>query len=605
MNWKTTWSLLCVAVLLFGFIWFVELKPTPSRPPAPRLLTIRPEEITRVQLTRTNNEVIWVQKSGLNWNLTLPLFYPARTFAIESLLKALAELNSPTYITPQELSASHRSLAEYGLDVPVATLTLLDAANHRTQILFGSRTPVGDHVYAQLLTMPGIYLLNAELLDRLPRGPNDWRDTSLLNLVGLSLDRMEVRAPGPGRGFLLQETNKTFYLTKPQPVRASRPKVEALLLELQGPRVAQFYTDDPRAELEPLGLQPPEAELAFGNGTNDVLVVQFGKSPGTNQSLVFARRLAQTNIVLVPRTVLDAVLTPSTELRDRHLFSFTPAELDTIEVAGLEKFTLHRETNGTWTAAEPQPALADTDLMHDWLNDLDRLEGTVEKDVVTDFSAYALEPPARQYTLKSAVTNADGIVTNRVLSRLDIGGRQQDKIFVRRVDETSVYSITVADFDRLPAAAWQLRDRRVWAFTTNQISRVTVRDKGSTRTIDRTSTGQWKFAPGSQGILDDRQFALEETMFRLGELRAAVWVAKGDENRARYGFTDDGYKLTIELKNGDKLSTLTLEFGNVAPSQYHYALANVDGQSWIFELPLGLYFQLMRDFSNPPLRAAP
>src|SRR5438552_1325411 len=178
MNWKTTWSLLGVAVLLFGFIWFVDLKPTPSRPPAPRLLTIRPEEVARLQ-----------------------------------------------------------------------------------------------------------------------PGPNDWRDLSLLNLVGLSLDRMEVRA-GQGRGFLLQETNKTFYLTKPQPVRASRPKVEALLLELQGPRVAQFYTDDPRAELEPLGLQPPEAELAFGNGTNDVLVVQFGKSPGTNQSLVFARRLAQTNIVL-------------------------------------------------------------------------------------------------------------------------------------------------------------------------------------------------------------------------------------------------------------------------------------------------------------------
>ena len=43
---------------------------------------------------------------------------------------------------------------------------------------------------AQLLTMPGIYLLNSELVDRLPRSPNDWRDPSLLNLVGLSLDRI-------------------------------------------------------------------------------------------------------------------------------------------------------------------------------------------------------------------------------------------------------------------------------------------------------------------------------------------------------------------------------------------------------------------------------
>ena len=93
-------------------------------------------------------------------------------------------------------------------------------------------------------------------------------------------------------------------------------------------------------------------------------------------------------------------------------------------------------------------------------------------------------------------------------------------------------------------------------------------------------------------------------MFRLGELRATKWVAKGDDNKALYGFTDDGYKMTIELKNSDKTSTLSLEFGGLAPaSPYHYALAGIDGQSWIFEFPLGLFLQVIRDFGNPPLRA--
>ena len=315
---------------------------------------------------------------------------------------------------------------------------------------------------------------------------------------------------------------------------------------------------------------------------------------------------------MVARSVLDAMLTPHTELRDRHLLSFSPAELDLIEVAGMEKFTLRRQTNGAWMLTEPQPALADADLVRDWINAMDRLEGNVEKDVVTDFSSYLLTSPARQYMLKSSLTNADGTVTNRLLSQLDIGGiqkatggTQNDKIFARRGDENSVYSITLADFDLLPAAAWQLRDRRVWSFTTNQISRVTVRHQGYTRQWDRSTTGQWRFAPGSQGILDDRQFALEETMFRLGELRATKWVAQGDDNRALYGFTDDGYKMTIELKNSDKTSTLSLEFGGLAPaSPYHYALAGIDGQSWIFEFPLGLFLQVIRDFGNPPLRAA-
>src|SRR5260221_9824476 len=94
-------------------------------------------------------------------------------------------------------------------------------------------------------------------------------------------------------------------------------------------------------------------------------------------------------------------------------------------------------------------------------------------------------------------------------------------------------------------------------------------------------------------------------MFRLGELGARVWVAKGGEQRDLYGFTEDGYKMTIELKNGEKPTVLTLELGGAAPaSNYHYALATVDGQSWVFEFPIGLFFQVLRDFSNPTLQTS-
>ena len=99
-------------------------------------------------------------------------------------------------------------------------------------------------------------------------------------------------------------------------------------------------------------------------------------------------------------------------------------------------------------------------------------------------------------------------------------------------------------------------------------------------------------------------------MFRLGGLSALLWVAKGEAERSRYGFADDGYKMTIELKSGEKPKTLSLEFGGLAPANEgqldcHYALAVVDGQSWIFEFPYGLHKQVMKDFSNPPPRAAP
>ncbi len=602
MKWKTTWLLLALVVVLFAFIWLVERRTQPTLPGARapvRLLAIPATDVTGMQLRRTNQLVLWAERTNATWNLTFPFVYPAQVHAIDGLLHWLENLESVTRIPLVELPANRRGLAEFGLDAPQATLTL-QHGGRRTELLFGNKTPVGDQVYVQLLTAPEIHVISAELFDRLPRGANDWRDNALLNLNSVAWNRLEVRAANRGFAIQLEQTNRAFVLTKPTPGRADVPKLEALLRKLVAATVIKFENDHLRGDLEPYGLQTPEAELAFGLGTNDVLVVHFGKSPTNDPSVVFARRLAHNNIVQVPKTLLDALQTPHTELRDRHLMTFAPTNVTAIEVLGPDKFAVRLQTNGSWLVTEPQPMLADTELVREWLDLLARLEGGVEKDVVTDFAApYGLVPPARQILLKTAGTNATGGLTNLVIAQLDLGARLGEKIFARRLDEDSVYSLSPADYERLPEAAWQLRDRRVFNFTTNQVSRVSIRQRGYTRQLARSGAGEWSLAPGSQGVINT--FAVEEMVHRLGELRAAVWVARGPENRALYGFTESGHKLTIELKNGDQPTVLTLEFGGRAPSQYPYALATVDGQMWIFEFPLTLHFQLLRDLANPAL----
>ncbi|HZO84000.1 MAG TPA: hypothetical protein VFC26_02235, partial [Verrucomicrobiae bacterium] len=91
--------------------------------------------------------------------------------------------------------------------------------------------------------------------------------------------------------------------------------------------------------------------------------------------------------------------------------------------------------------------------------------------------------------------------------------------------------------------------------------------------------------------------------YRLGDLRAVSWVARGDENRAEYGFNDNGHKLMIELRLTDRLRVLSVEFSSRPPAPYPYALASVDGQSWIFEFPPELFSQISAYLSNPALTA--
>ena len=605
MNWKTTWLLLVLAAALFAFIYLVERHTRPTSAtaaPPPRLLSLQANAVTNISLRRTNQLILRAERAGASWNLTAPLFYPAQTFAIENLLQTLEDLTSAAYIPIEELKTRRRSIADYGLDVPLATLTL-QHNGQRTEVFLGFKSPVGDHVYAQLLNGSGVHIVTADVFDRLPRGANDWRDNLLINFNGLGIDRIEVRAPTRGFALGINPTNRLFYLVKPTPARADNAKVDALLRKIAAARVTQFVSDDPRVDLDVFGLQPPETELAFGLGSNDLVSVQFGKSPTNDSSLVFARRSSQTNIVLVPRTVLESLQTSYTELRDRRLLTFAPDSVSEIAVVGAENYAVRRGTNGVWMINDSQESTADSELVKEWLDRLDRLEGTVEKDVVTDFTSYGLAPPTWQYILRSGGVNPAGPPTNQVLAQLDIGARVGEKIFTRRPDENSVYAIPPVLYDGLPSAAWQLRDRHVWSFSTNQVTRISIRHRGYTRQMVRSADGEaLKLAPGSEGVIN--YWAVEDTLYKLGDLRAAVWVARGDQDRGRYGFNDDGHKITIELKNGDKPRVLTLEFGAKAPSQFPYALATVDGQSWIFEFPLHLYFFVVRDLSNPPLRAA-
>ena len=612
MRWKPTWILLGVAAVLFAFIFLFERRLPDANKPPPRLLAFKAGEVTNIQLRLTNQLTLSAArtKPDVPWSLSFPVSYPARHHAIQPLLQALSEAVPYAEISAQELKAGKRTIAEFGLDVPRATLTL-QHHGQRIEILFGSKTPVGDGVYVQVLNQSSIYIVSADFVNVLPRSYNDWRDLSLLITSGFQMNRMEIRSPGRGFTVDINPATQKYTLTKPIVARADPAKLEAILQKLIYAQVVKFITDSPRADLESYGLQPPQAEILFLVGTNDPYSVQFalqfGTSPTNDPANVYCRRLATTNIVLVPKTVFEALQISHGDVRDLHLVNFPPNAVDVIEVAGDESVTVRRQTNGAWMITEPKAEPADTNAVREWLDLLSRLEGAVEKDVVTDFtSPFGLNPPSRRYLLKSAVTNATGVAADQLLAELDLGRVQDNRVFARRPDEATVYSLAKADVLRLPRAAWQLRSRRVWSFTTNQIHRVTVRHRGQTKALQRNPNATWSLAEGT-GMISTVNPALEEIMFRLGELRANAWVDKGDTNRLELGFTETSDRITIELRNGEKPVPLVLEFGRagLSPTQLPYALAEVDGQTWIFEFPPTLFFEVVRDLFQPLFPIAP
>ncbi len=596
MRWRQTWLLTGLAAVLLAFILLYERHVGgPQSPTAPpRLLPqLRPAEVTAVQISRSNQLVLAVERTGEAWNLTLPLNYPAAPVAVQRLLGALEQTLAPVRFSPRELSSRGQQLSEFGLDKPSAVVALRQGPT-RLELQFGAPTPLGDQVYAQIVGLPGVCVVEASLLQLLPKNANTWRNLALFDLAGWNFDRVEVVRTNAGICLQREPTNQVWFLTRPRQ-RADQLKVEGLLERIQQARVTQFVADDPKVDLDRYGLQPPQVELALGRGTNLSQRVLFGRSPPDSPSNVYALRLSQTNVVLMPRSLLDAINLPAAEFRDRRLLDFQPSDVTLIEVRSEEPFTIRRQTNDTWLAGEN--ILADGPFMRDWLLRLSHLEvAEFVKDVVTDFSSYGLAQPSRQYILKTSLTNAAGL-TNAILSEVQFGSNTARRVYARRPDEDSVYAIHYVDYYRMPAAAWQLRDRRVWSFTTNQVSRLSFRQGDRSRSILRGPNGDWTVAPGSHGVINP--LAVEEMAFRLGELNAVMWAARGKENLPAYGFGATNLQLSVDLQIGEKTQTLTLDFGGLSPGRLRYAATLLDNQIWIFEFPMFLFEDLDRALGWP------
>ncbi len=591
-----------MALALALFILFVE-RPSDEQEEARRTTTLLPglqrDQVSTIQITQTNQPPIRLRKSGSLWNLEAPLHFPAQFHAAERWLQLLEQAHWVVRLSPEEIQKQGEALADFGL-APARTTVTLQQGEQTLEVRLGNRLAVGRQLYVQIGDRPEVFITDSLLAEVLPPTVTAWRDTALVPFTSvatsnqITFNRIEVRPAS--NGYTLQpDPASGWRITRPISARGDLPRINQFIrMMINFWQVTEFVTDDPAADLAAFGLQVPEQELVVGRGTNDLLVVQFGHSPTNRPDLVFARLIGHTNIVLTARTNLDWLRLPYSLWRDRLLVRLETNKVS--EIIGANGLTngnyrIRRQTNGTWRATAPEDLPVDAELVAQFFDHLNSIEIGFEKDVVTDFAAYGLTEPAREFAFLS-VTNG---VTNAPLPTLSFGTNTAGAAFARRSDETAVYSLHPGYFESLPLAHWQWRDRAIWEFQTNEVQRVRIWHNQQTREVVRSADGKWLLAPGSTGTLD---LSFDEAVFQLGSLKADRWVGSGQAELgpAFFGFlTNQVHRVAIEVSRQGVLSTNTVEFGGVNAEGRPYALVRLAGdQPWFFEFPVPLYYQLVK-----------
>jgi hypothetical protein len=594
MNSRNTWVWIIVAVVLLGVILVLEqLRPPPATGLTPLLPGFNARIVTHLQVAHAGQGDLWIERTNAVWQLTKPIRYPAQAASVENLLLALQNLAPISHLSSSELHRRPNADAEFGFDPPRITL-VFQTRRELQQIFIGNRTAPGDQVYVRVGPgVTGIYLVDADLLKLIPRSVDEWRDTGLVDLAAFAFDRIIVSNAATVIEVQHFATNNSWVMHRPVRGRADGPRMIGLLQQLHALRVSEFLTDSP-ADLEVYGLQPPELEISLAQGTNVAAVLEFGKSPATNAAVVHARRQGTSTIVTVPKEPLAPWRAPANDFRDPQLIA-VPRPPDQIEFRGGEGFTLRRESSNAWRAAG-QEFRVDSGLAYELVTALTRFQIVHFKDAVTepDLPGYGLASPSRQIILRAGVTNGPGI-TNVVIADLAFGATNEGRVFVRRADENPIYAVLLSEYQKLPVAAWQFRERRLWSFTTNDVARLTIRQGEKVRQLIRNGPNSWSLDQGSQGVINN--FAIEEAAHRFGELAATWWLARGESALPAHGFSPNGHSLEFELKSGQKLSVV---FGGKSASEVPYASAPLEGQPWIFEFPLSLYYDLVVNHLSIP-----
>ncbi len=580
MNLKNQWIWVLIAVGLFGFILVQrQLKAPPQTGPGNVIRDLRPSSVTSVQVRPQGQLEIRANRENEAWQLTAPVVYPAQSATIDHLLQALANLRAATYITAAELKSQPKADEDYGFTNPQASL-IIRQPGKQFHILIGTLTAPGDQVFVQLVGVEAVHVIDAELLKLIPRSVDDWRDTALFRLKNLAFDEISINHAA--RTLQFQKAGNNWRMTAPIEARADNGRLQECLQRLDSLEVSRYVSDDPNADLEGFGLQPADLQITLKAGTNTVALLQFGKSPTNNSAQLYARGSSRNSVLAVPKEPLVLWRGSAKDFREPHLISETDG-VNAVEVQGTEPFSLLQQVSNTWRVM-PQNFPADSVLVRDLLANLSGMQ-IVEftKDVVTpiDFTNYGLATPVSRYILKAP---QPGSSTNVILADLNFGTTEGDRVFVRRADETSVYAVKKTDFERLPVAPVQMRERQIWSFSESEVSQLTIRQRGKIRQIVRKGQHNWTLAAGSQGIIND--LAIEESVRPLCRLAAAAWVGRGEQGRERYGLGENCLQLTLELKSGENR---TVFFGGAAPNEGAYGGVLLEGEFWIFEYSSAFY----------------
>jgi hypothetical protein len=409
------------------------------------VLALDQQQVKRVEVQH-GEQLITVESEGdKGWKTVVPLEAKADKSKVTDLISAINSAKVKEFVeeAPQDL-------AKYGLNPPRWRLTFFigDDRAEKTLLLGDEDTAKGG-VNAKRGAMEAVFLVEAKLLEKLPKEASDWRDRALMAFKRDEVERVEIRAGDSTAEVACVENcgkipDDRWQLKQPLEARADAVKVRTLLRNLEELKAKAFITEN-ATDLRSYGLDHPAAQIHiwFKEQAPPITLLLGGEDADKSGRYVkFPDRAA---VYVIEQKDYTDLMKTAPELRDLKLLTFKARDIRKLEIAQPDGSVVLEGEGETWNQVKPTKSKVEGYKVRSllWkLEDLDFKEEWPATMVAPD--THGLEQPTATLTL----WGQDG----KKLETLKLGKKLEGKEWVYAQIESSpmVYAVDAKVLGDLP-----------------------------------------------------------------------------------------------------------------------------------------------------------
>jgi len=344
-----------VLVVLASYVYLVEIKHKEkvqqAEKQAKKIVHLDKDKIVRIELIRGDQSKVGIEKPAGTWVLSVPVKTQADKAAVDALLHAFVEAEPEKVLREKDVTWD-----EYGLDKPEFTV-VASTGDKSLTLSFGASNPAKTSYYLRVNDEPKLFLVADTLKNSLNKSAFDLREKSVFGIAETDVNRIVISTKGTDAEFSRKEPGK-WVASKPESYTVKQALMTTNLRTLTNLKAKEII-DEPSKEGDPYGLDKPgETIILSGPKLEQILVL--GKAVEKKDAVSkepdrYARLKGEETVYLIDGRSLKGLKTDPSELRDRSLLSFNPADIERFQVdLDGKQWVAAQDKDKRWTIEKPE-----------------------------------------------------------------------------------------------------------------------------------------------------------------------------------------------------------------------------------------------------------